>query len=123
MITQGLDFSIDITIDDQKSSSVEIPGWVKTAVIRVPSLDNCTLTVEVIAKGDATLAKLLASNDTDWLQVYNADGYTDVLGLGLDPAWVNISSYLEGLPTGCHMRIATSVAQTANREFEVFFKQ
>jgi len=113
---------IDISVDDQKSTSVEIPSWARTAVIKVPAIDNGTLTLEMIDPADITVAKLAADSDTDWGPVYSDEGRTDVLGVGLDPAWVNISPFIGGFPQGGHMRLVCTAAQAADKEFVIHFK-
>ena len=72
---------IDISVDDQKSTSVEIPSWARTAVIKVPAIDNGTLTLEMIDPADITVAKLAADSETDWGPVYSDEGITEVLGV------------------------------------------
>ena len=117
-----LPLKIDISVDDQKSNSLEIPSWARTAVIRVPAIDNGTLTIEMIDPSDITPAKLAAESDTDWGPVYSDEGRTDILGVGLDPAWVNITPYIGGFPQGCHMRLVCTAAQSADKDFMVHFK-
>ena len=113
---------IDITVDTQKSTSVEIPVLARTALMKVPAIDDGTLTFEMIDPSDITPAKLAPSSDTDWSPVYSDEGRTDVLGVGQDPAFVNITPYIGGFPQSGHMRVVTTVAQTANKTFVVYFR-
>jgi hypothetical protein len=114
--------NIVVAVDDQKSTSIEIPSWARTAVMKVPAITNGTLTLEMIDPADITAAKLAADSDTDWAPVYSDEGRTDILGVGLDPAFVNISPYIGGFPQGGHMRVVCTAAQVADMEFVVHFK-
>jgi hypothetical protein len=117
-----LPLKIDISVDDQKSSSCEIPSWARTAIMKVPAITDGTLTLEMIDPSAITPAKLAADSDTDWGPVYSDEGRTDILGAGLDPAWVNITPYIGGFPQGGHMRIVCTAAQGADKDFMVHFK-
>jgi hypothetical protein len=117
-----LPLKIDVSVDGQKSTSVEIPSWARTAVVKVPAIDDGTLTLEMIDPSDITPAKLAASSDTDWGPVYSDEGRTDILGVGLDPGWVNITPYIGGFPQGGHMRLVCTAAQSADKDFMVHFK-
>jgi hypothetical protein len=114
--------NIVVAVDDQKSTSIEIPSWARTAVMKVPAITDGTLTLEMIDPADITAAKLAADSDTDWAPVYSDEGRTDILGVGLDPAFVNISPYIGGFPQGGHMRVVCTAAQVADMEFVVHFK-
>lgn len=112
---------IIIAVDAYKSSAVEIPAWARSAILKVPSIDNGTITFEMIDPEAVTAAKLAADVDTDWGPVYSDEGRTDVLGVGLDPAWINITPYIGGFPQGGHMRLVCTAAQLADKEFVVHF--
>jgi hypothetical protein len=113
---------ITVAVDSQKSSSLEIPSWARTAIMKVPAITDGTLTLEMIDPADITPAKLAADSDTDWCPVYSDEGRTDILGVGQDPAFVNITPYIGGFPQSGHMRVVCSVAQVADMEFVVHFK-
>jgi hypothetical protein len=91
-------------------------------MIKVPAIVDGTLTLEMIDPDDITPAKLAADSDTDWGPVYSDEGRTDILGVGLDPAWVNITPFIGGFPQGGHMRVVCTAVQIANKEFMVHFK-
>ena len=122
MPADKLPLTIDISVDAYKSSAIEIPVWGRECMIKVPSVDNCTCMIEILAPDDATPAKLAADIDTDWGRAYSSDGNTDFLGLGLDPAFINVTRFLEGFPQGAFMRLVVTVEQTADRSFMAYFK-
>jgi len=113
---------LTVAVDSQKTTSVEIPAWARTAILKVPAIDNGTLMLEMIDPADITPAKLAPDSDTDWATVYDREGRTDILGVGLDPAFVNITTYIEGFPQSGHMRVACTAIQSADKEFIVHFK-
>jgi len=117
-----LPMNIVIAVDDQKSTSVEIPSWALSAVLKVPAITDGTLTLEMIDPADITPAKLAADSDTDWAPVVSDEGRTDILGVGQDPAFVNISPFIGGFPRGGHMRVVCTAAQVADKAFVCHFK-
>jgi hypothetical protein len=76
----------------------------------------------MLGPDDVTAAKLVPDQDEDWERVVSGDGNTDFLGVGVGPAFVNITPFIQGFPRGAFVRIKTSVAQTANRVFKIYFK-
>lgn len=113
---------IDTAVDTQRTTCVEIPPWASEVMIKVPEINFCTMTLEMLGPDDVTAAKLVPSIDTDWLPVYSGDGNTDFLGLGLAPAFVNVTPFMQGFPRGAFVRLKTSIIQTANRAFKLYFK-
>ncbi len=111
-----------VAVDDMRSSCVEIPPWASEVMVKCPPLDSCTLTLEMLGPGDVTAAKLASDVDTDWIRVVSGEGNTDFLGVGIGPAFVNITPFVQGFPRGAFIRIKASVTQTSNRAFLIYFK-
>ncbi len=113
---------IDVAVDARRSTCYEIPPWASEVMVKAPLVDSCTLTLEMLGPDDVTAAKLLASATEDWIRVVSGEGNTDFLGVGVGPAFVNITPFLQGFPRGAFMRIRTSRDQLADRSFQVYFK-
>jgi hypothetical protein len=113
---------IDVAVDVRRSTCYEIPPWASEVMVKCPLLDSCTLTLEMLGPDDVTAAKLQPDIDTDWIRVISGEGNTDFLGIGVGPAFVNVTPFVQGFPRGAFLRIRSSVPQTANRTFLIYFK-
>ncbi len=122
MPSDQFELLIAVAVDTQRTNVVEIPPWASEVMIKVPSLNSCTMTLEMLGPDDVTAAKLAADVDTDWIQVISGDGNTDFLGVGVGPAFVNVTPFLQGFPRGAFLRLKTSSVQATNRSFKIYFK-
>lgn len=122
MAQDRLNAFIYIAVDTYKSTAIEIPVWAQSAVVKVPAIDNGTLTIEMIDPVDVTPAKLAPDSDTDWCTAYSDEGRTDILGVGLDPAFVNITPYIGGFPQSGFMRFVCTASQSSDKQFIVHFR-
>lgn len=123
MPSDQFELLVDTAVDDQRTTAVEIPPWASEVMIKVPQLINaCTMTLEMLGPEDVTAAKLAADVDTDWIRVVSGEGNTDFLGVGVGPAFVNVTPFVQGFPRGAFLRLKTSALQIENRSFLIYFK-
>ena len=122
MPSDQFELLMDTAVDSQRTTVCEIPPWASEVMIKVPVLNNCTMTIEMLGPDDVTAAKLVPDVDTDWISVISGEGNTDFLGVGVGPAFVNVTPFLQGFPRGAFLRLKTSSPQATSRTFKIYFK-
>ena len=121
--TVSFDFIHDRSVDTQKTNAVQVPGWARNAAVYIPALGtNCAVAMELIELADVTAALLLASNDTSWNEVRDADQDAQVAASGVEDCWIDITLLIQSLPAGCFIRFTLGSAQAADSSWVLVFR-
>ncbi|MHA2064555.1 MAG: hypothetical protein ACXABY_09270 [Candidatus Thorarchaeota archaeon] len=116
------DFIIDDSVDNAKSEAVQIPQWAKGASLYIPSIQDTILSMEMMESRNATTAKLLSSNDTDWIQVRDEGESAQIAASGIESCWIVISEFIKALPKDCYIRFVSAVDQLVDKSFAITFR-
>ena len=117
-------FTLDNTVDTTESQAVEVPSWAKAAALFVPNIAAGAVTMKFMHNDDATAAKLVADQNTDWnpveVAIDSVDSLTEVMASGDDPTWVDITAFIRGLGEG-YVRFTTAGTQNAITSWMIVF--
>lgn len=117
-------FQLDNTVDTTETQAVEVPSWAKAAALFVPNIAAGAVTMKFMHNDDATAAKLVADQNTDWnpvqVAIDSVASLTEVMPTGADPTWVDITPFLRAIGDG-FIRFTCAGAQGAVLDFKIVF--
>ena len=117
-------FQLVNTVDTTESEAVEVPSWAKAAALFVPDIAAGAVTMKFMHNDDATAAKLVADQNTDWnpveVAIDSVDSLTEVMASGDDPTWVDITAFLRAIGDG-FIRFTCAGAQGAVTNWKIVF--
>jgi len=111
LLYESIDVLVDISADDDATTSFQVPPWAVFVGVLVPDVDAGNVGIE-ISKDDSTFYPL----------VDPIDG-ADVVAVtsGSDPGWVDISDWIRFIPHIYYARLTTA-AQGADKTFTICFR-
>lgn len=122
MAIERIKVELVVSIDNQKTAAFDIPGWAKHATVLVPSIVDGVVEMEMIDADSVTLAAIAPDQDTNWHTVYNDKGQSVVLWPGVDPAYVDISRWIQGIHEKNAVRFSCVTVQTSDVTFILYVK-
>ena len=108
---ERMDILVDISADDDKTTSFQVPGWAMFLGVLVPDVDAGNIGIE-ISKDNATFYPLLDPIDG-----------ADVVAVtsGSDPGWIDVSDWIRFIPPDYYVRLTTA-SQAADKTFTICFR-
>jgi hypothetical protein len=108
-------FKLDNTVDTAMSEAFEIPDWAKECSLQIPTIVTGTVGFQFMKEADVTAAKIVADQNTDWVNVVVAIDSVGNLTIGYDGTGavvVQMGAFMRGLGKGM-LRVVCGGVQNA----------